>query len=291
LGRFSKEYEPKRILEEARKLGKADVIKYGAIKITENGVELPKGKKLSDYGLIVARSASKKGSSMVTVKTMVLLEARRLKIPVVNGESFLKYPLLGKTEQGMLLNKAGLSAVEFITFGSRKGWEEIIDKGQGTRDKLRLPVMVKGRFGSHGRTVKLVKDNEEFKKLIENYKGENVLIQPVLPVRTWFRAIVCRGEYLGEMKHTQRAKYRESAESADQQSQMISGDDMARLKEICLAAAKLFECDYCGIDVGWREDKKDWVIFEVNRTAQFQFFEKRTGVNVAAKMLELCNLR
>jgi glutathione synthase/RimK-type ligase-like ATP-grasp enzyme len=62
---------------------------------------------------------------------------------------------------------------------------------------------------------------------------------------------------------------------------------MERLREVCLRAAKLFDCDYCGIDVGWREDKKDWVIFEVNRTAQFKYFEKRTGVNVAAKMLYL----
>lgn len=277
LGRFSKEYEPKRILEEARKNGKADVIKYGAIKITENGVELPKGKKLTDYGLIVARSASKKGSSMVTVKTMVLLEARRLNIPVVNGASFLKYPLLGKTEQGMLLNKAGLPAVEFVTFGSKKGFDEIENQA--------FPVMVKGRFGSHGRTVKLVNNNEEFKQLIDGYKGENVLIQPVLPVTTWYRAIVCNGEYLGEMRHVQRAEYRVSAFS-DQRS-AFSREDMERLREVCLRAAKLFDCDYCGIDVGWREDKKDWVIFEVNRTAQFKYFEKRTGVNVAAKMLYL----
>ena len=51
--------------------------------------------------------------------------------------------------------------------------------------------------------VKVVEYLEQFKKLIEGYKGENVLIQPVLPVTTWFRAIVRRGEYLGEMRHAQ----------------------------------------------------------------------------------------
>lgn len=289
LGRFAKEYEPKRILEEARKNGKADVIKYGAIKITEDGIELPRGKKLTDYDLIVARSASKKGSSMVTVKTMVLLEAGRLGIPVINGESFLRYPLLGKTEQGLLLNKAGLPAVEFVTFGSKSGFDRI--------ENQTFPVMVKGRFGSHGRTVRLVNDVVEFKKLIEGYKGENVLIQPVLPVTTWFRAIVCRGEYLGEMKHRQKERYKNSRTPSfvkdygraqqELETVKIKEKDMGRLREICLRAAKLFDCDYCGIDVGWREDKKDWVIFEVNRTAQFKYFEKRTGVNVAARILGL----
>jgi len=59
------------------------------------------------------------------------------------------------------------------------------------------------------------------------------------------------------------------------------------LREICLRAAELFECDYCGIDVGWDEQRGDWVVFEVNRTAQFKYFEKRTGIGVAERMVRL----
>lgn len=274
LGRFVKEYEPKRLLEEARKTGEADLVKYGQVKLTEAGADLGNGKKLSNYDLIVPRSASKKGSSLVATKAVILEEARRLGVRVVNGVSFEKYPLLGKTEQGRLLAAAGLPTAPFVAFASKKGWEDL---------KVSFPVMVKGRFGSHGRAVRLVRDKKELEGLVREYKEGNVLIQPVLPIKVWFRVIVCGGEYLGQMRHKQKEKY--AVDSSQFPVEKEEERDMERLRKISLAAADLFGCDYCGIDVGWDEEKGDWVIFEVNRTAQFQYFEKRTGVNVAEKIL------
>ena len=42
--------------------------------------------------------------------------------------------------------------------------------------------------------------------------------------------------------------------------------------------------DYAGLDVVWDEEKEDFKILEVNRTAQFKYFEKRTGMNVAEEI-------
>lgn len=294
LSRFAREYEPTRLLEEARTspiprtgsslsvdtervIRRANLVKYGKIELSEKGVNLGKDRKLSDYSLIVPRSASKKGSSMVSTKAVVLQEAERLGIKVVNGRSFSKFPLLGKMEQGTALTNAGLPTVSYRSFGSSDGWKNL---------KIDFPVMVKGRFGSHGRTVKKVENQDELDKLVKSYTGDSVLIQPVLPIKIWFRCIVCNGEYLGEMKHHQKEKYKNS-KTQELKTIKIENRDMERLREICLRAAKLFDCDYCGIDVGYREDIKSWVIFEVNRTAQFKYFEKRTGVNVAAKILGL----
>lgn len=275
LSRFAKEYEPTRLLEEARKIGKADLVKYGKIELSETGVNLGKDRKLSDYSLIVPRSASKKGSSMVSTKVVVLQEAERLGIKVVNGKSFSRFPLLGKMEQGTALTQAGLPTVSYKSFGSSDNWKNL---------NVEFPAMIKGRFGSHGRTVKKVDSQEELDELVATYKGDSVLIQPVLPIKVWFRCIVCKGEYLGEMRHAQKAKYKNS-KNRNLENSKIGEMEMGELKRICLGAARLFDCDYCGIDVGYREDTKSWVIFEVNRTAQFKYFEKRTGVNVAAKIL------
>jgi glutathione synthase/RimK-type ligase-like ATP-grasp enzyme len=289
LSRFVHEYEPVRLKEEGVKAGfKVDIIKYGQISLgvpdVKSGqaylahprggfVDLGKGRKLSDYDLVVMRAASKKGSSMVSVKTVILSELRRLNKKVINGESFWNWPLIGKIEQGVQLANANLPTIPLIAFGSKKGWDNF---------KPNFPCMVKGRFGSHGRTVKLVETQEKLDKLIKLYKEGNVLVQPVIPVRQWYRCIVINGEYLGEMRHRQKSKYG----GREERLIKFNSTKMANLKEICLKASKLFGCDYCGIDVGWDEQKKSWVIFEVNRTAQFKYFEKRTGVNVAGKLIQ-----
>ncbi len=288
LSRFVKEYEPVRLKEESVRAGyKADIVKYGQVKIevvSKMGVriDLRRGRKLSDYDLVVMRAASKSGSSMVAVKQVILSELARLKINVINGKSFEKWPLLGKIEQGVEMARAQISTIEFVSFGSRLGWRLY----PGSDPGYEPPVIVKGRFGSHGKTVNLINDKESLEKLVRNYKAGNVLIQKVLPVRQWYRCIVLGGEYLGEMRHRQKLRY--GGAGKDEYTLIKFGwGKMDRLREICLRAAELFECDYCGIDVGWDEQRGDWVVFEVNRTAQFKYFEKRTGIGVAERMVRL----
>ena len=279
LTRFVKEYEPKRLAEEARKAGlETDLVKYGqiAIGVTDGSLKFQctSFNKLTDYDYIVPRAASKKGSSMVGVKEVILraLKGKR----VLNGVSFEKYPLLGKIEQGMMLAEANLPTVDFVSFGSKKGWREF--KGS---PNFNFPMIIKGRFGSHGRTVKLVNDWEHYERAFDGYSAGEVLIQPKLRVKQWYRAIIVGDKYLGEMRHRQKDKY------GGEEGVLVklSSSKMEKLKEICLSAAKLFECDYAGIDVVWDEDKQDFAILEVNRTAQFKYFEKKTGVNVAKEII------
>lgn len=295
LTRFVKEYEPRRLAEEGRKAGfKVDMVKYGQIDLKVLGgraeIDLGKKRRLDEYDLIVPRAASKKGSSMVGVKTVVLNEARKLGIVVVNGESFLKYPLLGKIEQGMMMARAGLPTVDLVSFGSKLGWRKFlsrsslreIEDGFAKKESFSFPLIVKGRFGSHGRAVRLVKNMDELKRVYGEYKEGAVLIQPKLRVKQWYRCIVVNGVYLGQMRHRQKDKY------GGEEGKLVKFNrlKMKKLEEICVKVAMLFECDYAGIDVVWDEDKQNFAILEVNRTAQFKYFEKRTGVNVAGEMVK-----
>ncbi len=282
LTRLVKEYEPRRLAEEGRKMGyEVDLVKYGQIAMSvTNGsykLQVTSYKQIGDYDLMVPRAASKKGSSMVGVKTAVLEMARRKKeVRVLNGESFALFPLMGKLEQGLVLAQAGLPTVDLVSFGSKKGWREFKEK-----PTINFPLVIKGRFGSHGRAVKLVNDWEQFDRVMKEYKSGEVLVQPKLRVRQWYRAIVIGEKYLGEMRHRQKGKY------GGEGGRLVkfNSTKMMRLKEICLAACKLFAVDYAGLDVAWDEDKQDWVIWEINRTAQFKYFEKRTGVNVAMEII------
>ena len=79
LTRFRGEYEPKRLAEEAEKLGYvADKVNYEHIRVGVSIlgkpiVDLGNGKKVEDYDLIVPRAASKRGAeSMLGVKTILL---------------------------------------------------------------------------------------------------------------------------------------------------------------------------------------------------------------------------
>jgi len=282
LSRFVREYEPVRLKEEGVKAGyKVDIVKYGQIEVRVGSekrrvkIDLGRGRKLGDYDLVVLRAASKKGSSMVSVKVVVLSELRRLGKKVINGSSFWEWPLLGKIEQGVELAGAGIPTIPFVTFGSRLGWKGF---------ESTFPCMVKGRFGSHGRTVKLVKERQELDKLIKVYKSGNVLIQPVMPIKQWYRCIVVGDEFLGAMRHRQKGRYG-GLEREEYKLVKFNKKKMNELKWLCICVSMLFMCDYCGIDVGWDEEKKGWVVFEVNRTAQFKYFEKRTGVNVSEAMV------
>jgi glutathione synthase/RimK-type ligase-like ATP-grasp enzyme len=280
LSRFVKEYEPKRLVEEGRKMGlEVDLIKYGQIKL---GVV--NGKYQSDlgkYDLVIPRAASKKGSSMVGIKTILLRDMAPLRqgfggAKVLNLKSFLNFPLLGKMEQGVMLAMAGLPTVDFLTFGSKLGWREF-----KKTPAFNFPLIIKGRFGSHGRAVKLVNNWDEFGHIFQKYSEGEVLVQPKLTVKQWYRCVVVGREYLGEMRHRQKEKY------GGEEGVLVklNSAKMARLKEICLSAAALFDCDYAGIDVVWDEVAGDFKILEVNRTAQFKYFEKRTGMNVAEEII------
>lgn len=275
LSRFVNEYEPKRLVEEGRKTGnQTDLVKYGQIFLSESAIDLGKNRQLTDYDLIIPRAASKRGSSMVSVKTAIL-QAIDNPNKIINGRSFLKYPLLGKIEQALALTRNSLPTVPISVFGSKLGWNDFLSS------LINFPIVVKGRFGSHGRTVNLVDNKEEMRKLINGYKEGNVLIQPVLNIKQWYRTIVVGNKYLGEMRHRQKSKFNPSTGKLVK----LNRKHMDQLAEISLKAAKTFDCDFCGIDIGWEEKKQAWVIFEVNRTAQFKYFEKRTGVNVAAMIL------
>lgn len=289
LTRFAKEYEPKRLAEEGRKSGNnVDIVKYGQINLSIVGgkpkIDLGKKRLLENYDLIIPRAASKKSDSMISVKTAILQTAKRKGISVLNGESFANYPLLGKIEQSLLLAEAGLPVPPMTTFGSKKGWQKYLST------KINFPVIVKGRFGSHGRTVKLVKNRSELEKLIRLYSSGNILIQGAMPIKQWYRCIVAGRKYLGAMRHRQKEKYLSAAWRIKLLAETLiklNSKKMDQLKDICLKAINLFDCEYAGIDVGWNEETKSWVIFEVNRTAQFKYFEKRTGVNVAKAMIDL----
>lgn len=309
LTRYRGEYEPKRLEEEALKLGyEVDRVNYEHVRLGVGNtgkpiIDLGPNKKLEDYDLIIPRAASKRGApSMLGVKSVILeyVENRNQEIKesrsqdseskiikVINGDSFKHFPLMGKLEQGILLAQAGLPVIPFVTFNGVKGWKRYLEILAKKKAPF-VPVMVKARFGSHGKNVKLAESLERLTKLSQRYSEGDVLIQPVITVRRWYRVLVLNGEVLGRMKHSQKDKFKtlEIKEETLSIKPKFSKDQMRELDRICLEAMKILKADFAGLDVAWDESSQTWRIFEVNRTAQFKWFERsKLGVNVAEKLV------
>jgi glutathione synthase/RimK-type ligase-like ATP-grasp enzyme len=297
LTRFKGEYEPKRLAEEAEKLGfQVDRVNYEHVRlgVSSKGkpiIDLGNGIKVEEYGLIVPRAASKRGEkSMLGVKTIILEYVEKIeenKPKVINGESFKLFPLMGKLEQGVLLAQAGLPVIPFISFNGERGWKRYLKLVAKRRGDF-VPVMVKARFGSHGKNVKLAESMKRLVKLSQIYSEGDVLIQPVLKVRRWYRVLVFQDRVLGMMKHKQKNKYQtlEFQEEISKVKPSFSEEQMNELASLSLSATKVLRAEYAGLDVAWDEDGKMWRIIEVNRTAQFKWFEKaHPEINVAREIV------
>ena len=299
LTRFRGEYEPRRLAEEAARLGyDVDKVNYehvriGVSKLGKPIVDLSAGKKLEEYDLIIPRAATKRGGeSMLGVKSVILEYVEQTRkddkeIKVVNGESFKMFPLMGKLEQGILLAEAGLPVIPFVSFRGQRGWKrylEILAKRKGEF----VPVMVKARFGSHGKNVKLAENLKRLEKLSLKYSEGDVLVQPVLKVRRWYRVLVLNGKVLGMMKHRQKDKFQVLAhqEELSKIKPKFTKEQITELEKLSLEAVRVLKADFAGLDVAWDEEDKQWRIFEVNRTAQFKWFEKAfPEINVAGEMV------
>ena len=298
LTRFRGEYEPRRLAEEAEALGyNVDKVNYehvrlGVSPLGKPVIDLMTGRKLEEYDLVIPRAATKRGGeSMLGVKSVILEYIEQLtekKPRVINGESFRRYPLMGKLEQGILLAQAGLPVIPFASFNGLRGWKrylEIVAK----RKMPFMPVMVKARFGSHGKNVKLAETYEKLVKLSQKYSEGDVLIQPVVKVRRWYRVLVLNGVVLEMMKHRQKDKFQTLALQTETAciKPKFTKEQMNDLANLAVEATKVLKADFAGLDVAWDETLQGWRIFEVNRTAQFKWFEKAyPEVNVAKEIVE-----
>ena len=298
LTRFRGEYEPRRLAEEATALGyDVDRVNYehvrlGVSPLGKPVIDLMTGKKLDEYDLVIPRAATKRGGeSMLGVKSVILEYIEKLvdkKPKVINGESFRFYPLMGKLEQGILLAQAGLSVIPFASFNGQRGWKRYLEIVAKRKNPF-TPVMVKARFGSHGKNVKLAESMERLTKLSQKYSEGDVLIQPVIKVRRWYRVLVLNGKVLGMMKHRQKDKFQTVALQSETAflKPKFSKEQMDELKVLALKATEVLRADFAGLDVAWDEDLQGWRIFEVNRTAQFKWFEKAyPEISVAGEMVK-----
>lgn len=278
----------KRLVEESIKKNiEIDVINYldilHGVKNNESFIILPNGKKLEDYTKVILRSAIVKDHSLDDLKYNIILYLQKKKISALNLNSYSKYPFLGKLAQGSILANNKVPTIDYRSFGNKESLHKYIE----TIGKF--PLIIKSKQGSHGRTVKKVNSISELNKYVNEFKLENVLIQPLINCKQWYRTVVIKNargefEYLGYREQLQREQYLYS-DNSNNTITRLSDSEYTKLKELSIKCAQIFNLDYCGIDLLYNEDTKDFVVVEVNRTAVFTMFEKHTGINVGERLV------
>ena len=136
-----------------------------------------------DYDAVILRIAP---SGVMVYYKDLLARSLGQKNFVVNGESFVKWPYLGKITQNFLLAQAGLPIIQSQIFARRK---ELL------ASDFEFPLVAKKHFGKLGNSVFKAQSKSELAEILGGQTPE-FLIQPFLATGEDYRVIVLGGKAL-----------------------------------------------------------------------------------------------
>jgi len=271
-------YAPTRLKEEAEKKGcQLLVFDFSDLKLILNedkidwGIWL-KGKPIEDFDYFVFRGT---GDVYSKLRDYVIEYALKRGVGVLNLETYRSWPCFDKLTQTAIFK---LKAIPFVP-----------TKVYGNKDDFRggfgeLPVIVKAASGSHGDHVYKIESREEAEAVLEKYPVLSLLVQPFLAGGEDLRVIVLGGEIIGAIKRVAAPGKFLTNYSAGGRVEKYDIDKDQEAVELALKINSVVKTEYCGIDLMRGEDRR-WKVLEVNRSAQFEGFEKATGINMAAKII------
>lgn len=269
-----------RLQEEGRKLKlKTRVIRYENlyIRLEKEKVDIfSKRRRIKRPKMVVLRVAGQGGKGMLFVphREVLISQWKDTGTAILNSRTYLEFPRINKLLQNYMFLKAGIPFVRSQSFCSQ---ERINFR------TFKFPVIVKNKFGSGGQKVFKADSPQELKNLIELEEPFNVLLQPFLPTGHDYRVVVLGGKAL-PMAMKKTAPEGEFLTNFARGGGVEGVPLTEKLKNLAEKAARLFKCDYCGIDIMYDRKGRPHIL-EVNRGAQFEGFEASTGINVAREMI------
>lgn len=261
------EWEAKRIYDEANAIGiDVELCNYDcfSVKIVESKVNILYRDALwniPDIGIFRSSNYNKK-----KIKFEELAYILRDTIIDSGGKVFnytgINIGTFGKLRQQYALAKSGFAH---------------IDSFYGLENAPYFPIVIKPLHGSSGDGVQMI--NDQSRKI----ETTDTLMQKVMQKGRDYRVMILKGEALGAIERTALKDVFVANVSKGASARTILLD--REVLQIAVDVAKLFGLEYAGVDL-IKDDDDHWHVLEINRFAQFQGFEKATGINVAKKILE-----
>lgn len=231
-----------------------------------------KGHRMGEFDAVVLRMAGP-GKIMVFYKELIVRQMAG-RCYVLNGDSFVKWPMLNKIVQNYMFSKYKLPIVDTVVYGS---------KNLVIPEKLVFPLIIKKSFGRLGKGIYKVENLSEFGKIVD--QGINdLMIQEFITTGEDYRVMVIGGKAIGKVMKKKAPKngfITNVAQGGITESIKIN----RQLKAISEKAVSVFDAEYCGVDIVFDKDNNPH-IYEINRSAAFAGFEKTTKINIAGKIIE-----
>ncbi len=162
--------------------------------------------------------------------------------------------------------------------------------------QLKYPFIMKKVSGSLGKGVLLIKNAEQLESvmgLVEEQIGSNqlnLIFQEFIEFSEGrdLRVIVVGGKVIGVMQRTAIAgNFRANVAAGGSVKKF---DLSPEIEWLAVEAANILNLGIAGVDLLFTKEG-GYKICEVNSSPQFEGFEKATGVNVPAKVLEFLKIR
>ena len=277
------QFEVDRLESEAKKQG-VEVIKalYREMELNfGNGEEVRvQGEELKPenvWGCWFRVAGTKSGKYVEGRNAMI----RKLgdKILMINGQSYMDWPRMGKIAQHALFAREGVPIIPTKIFYTKEQAMEWL----GT---AKFPMITKHDRGYQGKSVRKFDNKAQAIKFVDKINEKNLgmfLWQEYLPLKWDLRVIVLGGKVLGAMRRTAVGEEFRSNYSL---GGSVERWELSREEEaLAIRAAGAARLDYVGVDI-MKDDEGRSYILEVNRQCQFAGFEKATGINVARAVVK-----
>lgn len=233
----------KRLLEEADKMG---------VK-----TDLPK--------VVLCRDSQEMDELKIKKMKEELMKLDDLGVRIVDREVWLNYPLF----QDKLFQEWRLGEFGIAVLGDCKINE--------------FPLLVKKRWGSRAKGIRVIKGMVELKKwLSKGIDLDKYLIQEYRKLKGDYRVLMLGGRPLGVVKREVRLKEDGKLGVRVAEQEMNSG---GKVLDLARRAVESLGVEIGGVDV-LEDEKGNFWISEVNLAPQFIGFERVTGINVAKKIVE-----
>lgn len=148
---------------------------------------------------------------------------------------------------------------------------------------LGLPIIIKEAYGSFGQQVYIANNLEEAKKIFENIKFKDCLIQEFISSSYGkdVRVNVVGGEVVASMLRFNDNDFRSNISNGGSMKAFTPSNSQ---KEIALKACKILGLTFAGVDVLFGDNDKPYIC-EVNSNPHFKTTFDCTGVDMSEKIL------
>jgi ribosomal protein S6--L-glutamate ligase len=268
------------ILAAAKKLGiELEAINYNDLVLRQSGGSFEifyQAKPLSRYRLFYFRAVG----GAVEWANLLVLYAQKKGIPIIDDYLAVWGPIRRlKSISGVILAQEGVAYPKTsLAVNQEKLLKEV--------KQFSFPLVLKiSKGGRHGIGTLLCKDRQTLLRIIKGRIEKSAfLVQEYIPNDGDYRLFLIGYQVLGGFKR-QKKEEKLMLNRSLGPSEKIERIP-AEVGDLAQKAAQVLKVEISAIDLVVDKRSKKPVIIEVNEAPQFRVFQKRTGVDVAQKIVE-----